>query len=760
MRIVMAGLLALVAQARWTDQAHADPKPQAVASEAKPAAVDAPARPPAPPMASAEELARRIRQSVVVVTYAGREGQQQGLGTGFVVSNDGLIATNLHVIGEARPISVQLEDGTRFDVTEIHASDPAQDLAIVRIDPKAKNKQLAPLPLADGRPVPDGLSVVALGNPLGLRHSVVSGVVSGTREVEGRRMLQLAIPIEPGNSGGPVVDAAGRVVGIVTMKSQVTKNLGFAVEIAALRLLLEKPNPIPLARWLTIGVIDPREWTTLFGARWQQRAGRITTQGVGGGFGGRSLCLSKQPLPELPYEVAVTVKLDDERGAAGLVFHADGQDQHFGFYPSGGKLRLSRFEGADVFTWKVLAEQSSEHYRPGDWNRLKVHIEKDGFTCFVNEHKMFESQDDTFTKGQVGLAKFRETKAEFKQFRVANQIPDERVSDEQLDELNQRIDRLPALAKLDAAKLQPLAAEGERSLMAVRRRAKELAARAAELEQIARDLHTQRVCTELQKLTAAGPKFDLLTGALLIAQLDDEELDLEAYRGQVERMAAEIKATFVADAAPADRLAALNKYLFVDNGFHGSRTDYYHRANSYLSHVIDDREGIPITLSVLYIELARRLDVTLEGVPLPGHFVVRFRPQEGEEQLIDVFERGKQLSREQAETLVRNYADRGLRPQDLEATTSVQIIQRMLRNLIGVAQEARDSESLLRYLDALITIEPTAIAERGIRGVVRYETGRHDAAIADLDWILEKMPADLDLDRIHQMREFFLRNRR
>ena len=92
-----------------------------------------------------------------------------------------------------------------------------------------------------------------MGNPHGLRNSVVAGVNSGIREIDGRKMMQLAIPIEPGNSGGPVVDMHGRVHGIVTMKSLVTANLGFAVDIAPLKALLDSPNPVSIDKWLTIG---------------------------------------------------------------------------------------------------------------------------------------------------------------------------------------------------------------------------------------------------------------------------------------------------------------------------------------------------------------------------------------------------------------------------------------------------------------------------------------------------------------------------
>jgi hypothetical protein len=267
-----------------------------------------------------EQLAESVRKAVVVIRISGRDGKREGVGTGFVVASDGLIATNLHVIGEARPIVVQLADGKRYDVTTVEASDRSLDLALIRIN--AKNLPI--LELGDSDRLKQGQSIVAVGNPQGLEHSVVAGIVSGKRDIEGRPMVQLAIPLEPGNSGGPLLDLQGQVQGIITMKSLVTANLGFAVAANSLKPLLAKPNPIPMSRWLTIGALDPRDWQVLCGARWRQRGGRIEVSGAGTGFGGRSLCLSQRPVPSLPYEVGVEVRLDDESGAAGLVFHADG----------------------------------------------------------------------------------------------------------------------------------------------------------------------------------------------------------------------------------------------------------------------------------------------------------------------------------------------------------------------------------------------------------------------------------------------------
>src|SRR5262249_27658728 len=123
------------------------------------------------PSLSSKELASQLRPSIVVITYAGRDGNQQGLGTGFVIVKSGLIATNLPVTGEPRPISVQTPDGKSLTVQAIHASDRALDLAILKVDAA----DLPPLTISDAKPAA-GEAVVVMGNPQGLKHSVVTGV--------------------------------------------------------------------------------------------------------------------------------------------------------------------------------------------------------------------------------------------------------------------------------------------------------------------------------------------------------------------------------------------------------------------------------------------------------------------------------------------------------------------------------------------------------------------------------------------------------
>jgi regulator of sirC expression with transglutaminase-like and TPR domain len=696
-----------------------------------------------------EELAAAARKSVVRILSTGRTGKPEGVGTGFVVG-DGLVATNLHVIGEARPITVQTSDGKRHEATHVHATDRGADLAIIRIDAKA----LPALELGDSDGVKQGADVVSLGNPRGLEYSVAAGVVSARRDIDGRSMIELRMPVDPGNSGGPLLDTRGRVQGVVTLKSAVTENLGYAMPVNALKPLLDKPNPIPIARWLTIGALDADEWATLGGARWRQRAGHVLVEGMGAGFGGRSLCLSKTAPPKVPFEVAVTVKLDDESGAAGLVFHADGKDSHYGFYPSGGALRFVRFEGPDVYTWHVLKEIRSPAYHAGEWNTFKVRVEKDRILLTCNGKLVHESNDTGLTGGKVGLAAFRGTKAEFKNFQVGETVQASAVPDGLSDKVAKLVADIPTDAPPRPALVEKLLPDGDAGMSLLRERARQLERQAAQLRELAREVHHRRTLKELAAAVAGKEQdIDLLRAALLIARLDNEELDVDHYRKEVERLAREIGGAIPRDADEAKKLAALNKALFEERGFHGSRGDYYHKSNSYLNEVLDDREGIPITLSVLYMELAKRLGLKVVGVGLPGHFIVRHVPAKGEAKLIDVYDGGKEMTRGEAEKRVQAQLDRPLKDEDLAETGKKAILARMLQNLLGLAQDDQDALAALRYLDALLTVTPDAGRERLMRALLRYNTRQREGAKEDVDWLIEHHPEGIDQKLVRELRD-------
>ena len=196
------------------------------------------------PTLDVEKIADQTRPSLVSISSTGREGRSQGIGTGFVVDKDGLIATNYHVIGDARPVHVEMADGRKLQVTAIHASDRKMDLAVIRV----AEKDLPALSLGNPENLKKGAPIVVMGNPHGLKNSVVSGVNSSMREIDGRTMLQLAIPIEPGNSGGPIYDENGNIVGVVVSQlnkmkfAKVTgsmpENVNFGIKASTVRQFL------------------------------------------------------------------------------------------------------------------------------------------------------------------------------------------------------------------------------------------------------------------------------------------------------------------------------------------------------------------------------------------------------------------------------------------------------------------------------------------------------------------------------------------
>jgi regulator of sirC expression with transglutaminase-like and TPR domain/S1-C subfamily serine protease len=700
------------------------------------------------PRKTVESIAKEVRDSIVTIRFQGRGGSDQGLGTGFVIGADGLIASNYHVIGEARPVSVELADGSRHDVTEIHASDRAADLAIVRI----ARQGLAPLALGAPETLADGAEVVAVGNPHGLERSVVAGRVSGKREIDGRSMIQLAIPIEPGNSGGPLLDMEGKVHGILTMKSLVTPFLGFAIGIDQLQPLIDKPNPVAIDRWLTIGTLDAGEWTTTGGARWRQRAGRIGVEGTGTGFGGRSLCLATTEPPPLPHDLAVWVKLDDEDGAAGLVFAADGADRHYGFYPTAGKLRLTRFDGPDVLSWKILDEAPSPHYRPGQWNHLRVRRTADGFSCFVNDTPVFQSTDKGLGEGKVGLAKFRDTKAEFRGFAVGPQLPPAAPPTEQVARIAGMVKDLDGAGAPPAELVAALVGEGAVGDAALAARADALDREAKGMRALMAQVQAKRTVEALAKEAAAEP-IDLFQSALLVAALDNPDLDLAGARHDLDRLAAEVAKGVPEGADDAAKLAALDRVLFQELGFHGSRGDYYNRSNSYVNEVLDDREGIPITLALVYMELAKRLGVAIEGVGLPGHFLVRHAPAGAEPRWIDVFDGATILDRDGVAKLYRDLQGRDLTDDLLAPVGPKAILVRMINNLLSIATREDDAPAMHRYLDAILAVDPESGRDRVMRMLVANRLGRKDAARSDALWLLDRAPDEIDLAAVHRFLE-------
>lgn len=732
----------------------ADPK----SNSSAPIAVDGQSSPktsvPAKPRnggKSVEQIAEQIRPSIVNVTQVGRDGPF-GVGSGFVIGED-LIATNRHVIGEARRILVETSDGRSLDVIEVVANDARLDLAILRV----AQKGLKPLAFGDSDSMRQGQPIVAMGNPAGLAFSVVEGVISEpSRDVEGTQMIQIAVPIERGNSGGPLVDRQGRVLGVLTLKSARTKNLGFAMPVSALKKLVELPNPIPMDRWLTIGVLNPRVWTTLMGAQWTQRAGIIHVTQSGQGFGGRSLCLWNEKPQGDVFEAAVTVRLDDETGAAGLAFCADGKDRHYGFYPSAGKLRLTRFDGPDVYSWKILDELASDAYLPEDWNTLRVRVDGMRIRCFVNGRQVVDREDAGLRGGSVGLCKFRTTSANYRNFRIGTDLSERPLPIELETKFKGLFDGLVEKRIQPAQVIDELRKDPESGRRIMIRQQLELERSSKMLKEMTVELHQRSVREALvAELAKPDKEADLLQCALLLSKHDNPDLDLAIYQREFEQMTQELSGDSDVSRSTESAVLRLNRYLFEENGFHGSRSDYSSRSNSYVNEVLDDREGLPITLSVIYIELARRLGIEgVVGIPLPGRFMVGYRLGAKDEfSLVDVYDGGKLLSMAHAIDVVSNGS---MVPEKARRPASKRdIIVRMIRNLAGPQLETRNGAvEALPYMDLLIALDPDAGRERLSRAMIRELQGNRLGAAEDVGWMLEHLPDGLEARQREMLEEW------
>lgn len=199
-------------------------------------------------------------------------------------------------------------------------------------------------------------------------------------------------------------------------------------------------------------------------------------------------------------------------------------------------------------------------------------------------------------------------------------------------------------------------------------------------------------------LRTAAPDLDLEAGAFLIARTGDPEMETTPYQQRLDDMAAELQP--LSSGTPRQVVRHMNEYLFETLQFRGNTEQYYDPNNSFLHRVLDDRVGIPISLSVVYLLLGQRLCVPVAGIGLPGHFLVGLRT---EPVFIDCFHQGTLLTEKDCARLLQNHGVEFDR-RYLEPCSHVEILARMLRNLIAVyetRQEATEGRRFRRLLTAL-----------------------------------------------------------
>jgi regulator of sirC expression with transglutaminase-like and TPR domain len=243
--------------------------------------------------------------------------------------------------------------------------------------------------------------------------------------------------------------------------------------------------------------------------------------------------------------------------------------------------------------------------------------------------------------------------------------------------------------------------------------------------------------------------FDLARAALAVAQDEDPSLDPESAAAELERLAREARARVPAGASARDTVRALNKYLFEELGFRGNLEEYYDPSNSFLHRVLERRVGIPITLSILYLEVGRRLGLPLVGVGLPGHFIVKVAGAD-EEILIDPFYKGVVL--DEAECQRRLDAIYGgkvvLTKHFLRAVSKRELLTRMLYNLKRIHMRSGDTPHALAVLDKLLVLHPHAFEDIRDRGLLRYRAAQYEGAKADLRLYLDFLPQAEDAPKV------------
>lgn len=269
-------------------------------------------------------------------------------------------------------------------------------------------------------------------------------------------------------------------------------------------------------------------------------------------------------------------------------------------------------------------------------------------------------------------------------------------------------------------------------------------------------------------------EIDLVEAALLIARGADPTLDPARSRADLDALAGQVRQRLDERGIghPADPhfirpvVAALNQVLFAEAGFDGNTETYYDPRNSYLHEVLAGRRGIPITLALVYIEVARRAGLRLHGVGLPGHFLVGWAPPgadlatSDEALFIDAFHGG--LIRTPAECARFFHRLHGsgcpFVRQFLAPVTARQFLARLLGNLKSIYLSQHDLIQTVRIVDYLLLVQPQAAGELRLRGMLYYRLGAFVPALSDLRHYLQAMPDAPDapqvryhIERLHNL---------
>lgn len=255
-----------------------------------------------------------------------------------------------------------------------------------------------------------------------------------------------------------------------------------------------------------------------------------------------------------------------------------------------------------------------------------------------------------------------------------------------------------------------------------------------------------------QEIQHSDEQIDLAKAALYIAKEEYPYIDIEEYLNTLDTMAEEVKERLPSSRYPLRVIQTINQYLYDDLGFVGNQSNYYDPRNSFLNEVIDLRTGIPISLALVYLEIARRIDFPMLGIGMPGHFLIRPAIPDMEI-FVDAFNRGEVMFTQDCQDRLNQMFQQQvtLRPEFLATVSNRQFLARMLANLKYIYLRQQQLEKSLAVVERILLLFPDATSEMRDRGLLNYQLGNYAAATADLQQYLTIIPDTEDAALIRRL---------
>jgi regulator of sirC expression with transglutaminase-like and TPR domain len=255
-----------------------------------------------------------------------------------------------------------------------------------------------------------------------------------------------------------------------------------------------------------------------------------------------------------------------------------------------------------------------------------------------------------------------------------------------------------------------------------------------------------------QEISQPDEQIDLAKAALYIAQEEYPELDIEEYINALDTMAQEVKERLPRTNYPLKIIQTLNQYLFDDLGWQGNKNDYYDPRNSFFNDVIDRRTGIPITLSLVYLEVAKRIGFPMVRIGMPGHFLIR--PDfEDVGFFVDTFERGEILFEQDCEARLQQLYQQPVKLESgfLAPISHRQFLARMLTNLKIIYINRQELFKAIATVEKILLLFPNHPRELRDKGLLYYQLGEWTQASQDLNLYLSQFPDAEDVDTIRNL---------